>query len=53
MLLAKKVGLTHPMCLLCFRRAGDSLRNAYYKEGINETDVAIFVSPEFSIGYYR
>uniref|UniRef100_A0A383VH99 Uncharacterized protein n=1 Tax=Tetradesmus obliquus TaxID=3088 RepID=A0A383VH99_TETOB len=32
---------------------GNSLRNAYYKEGINETDVAIFVSPEFSIGYYR
>lgn len=33
--------------------AGNKLRNAYYKEGITKTDVAIFVSPEFSIDYYR
>jgi hypothetical protein len=41
------------VCHFCPLSAGTSLRNAYYKEGINQTDVAIFVSPEFSIGYYR
>ncbi len=29
------------------------LKDAYYKPGIAKTDVAIFVSPEFSIDYYR
>jgi len=33
--------------------AGFTLRNAYYKPSITKTDVAIFVSPEFSIDYYR
>jgi hypothetical protein len=46
----------HVVCCVlrgAYHPAGNSLRNAYYKEGINQTDVAIFVSPEFSIGYYR
>lgn len=33
--------------------AGTKLVNAHNKDSIPETDVAIFVSPEFSINYYR
>jgi len=40
------------LCCGCVR-AGFTLRNAYYKPSITKTDVAIFVSPEFSIDYYR
>ncbi len=27
--------------------------NAYHKQGITKADVAVFVSPEFNIGYVR
>ena len=33
--------------------AGNVVKDAYYKEGIAPCDVAIFLSPEFSISYYR
>jgi hypothetical protein len=32
---------------------GNQIVNAHDKDAISNTDVAIFVSPEFSINYYR
>lgn len=37
--------------MLC--ASGTQLVSAHAQEGISDTDVAIFVSPEFSINYYR
>jgi hypothetical protein len=39
--------------LFCMCVAGNVVKDAYYKEGIAPCDVAIFLSPEFSIDYYR
>jgi hypothetical protein len=32
---------------------GTQLRDAHHKEGIRLVDVAIFISPEYSVDYYR
>jgi hypothetical protein len=32
---------------------GTQLRDAHHKQGIRRADVAIFISPEFSVDYYR
>lgn len=43
--------LLPPPLMLC--ASGTQLVSAHAQEGISDTDVAIFVSPEFSINYYR
>jgi hypothetical protein len=41
------------LCLCRLVPVGNQIVNAHDKDAISDTDVAIFVSPEFSINYYR